>query len=91
MLTMDLVNDLLANNLSSDIEYLRSTGGRKKYNCVLLEAMPDEWFETLAEENHRSSYRRQRRPEMVFHFSVGGDSFPPTALASMTANTFASG
>ncbi len=30
--------------------------------------MPDEWFDTLAELPLRSSYRRQRSPELTFPF-----------------------
>lgn len=84
--TMHIVMQLLAEYEQQVVEvYCDRQGGRKKYACVLLEAMPDEWFDTLTELPMRSSYRRQRSPELTFHFSVGGDSFPPTALASMTA------
>ena len=84
--TMHVVMQLLAEYEQQGVEvFCDRQGGRKKYACVLLEAMPDEWFDTLTEQPMRSSYRRQRAPELTFHFSVGGDSFPPTALASMTA------
>lgn len=84
--TMELVCGLLNSFTECDVEvFCDRQGGRKKYSCVLLEAMPDEWFDTLDEKPERSSYRRQRAPELKIHFSVGGDSFPPTALASMTA------
>lgn len=84
--TMELVTALLADHAQSAVEvFCDRHGGRKKYSCVLLEAMPDDWFDTLDETPVRSSYRRQRQPELQVHFSVGGDSFPPTALASMTA------
>ena len=84
--TMQLIGEVLPSYEHCTIEvFCDRQGGRKKYSCVLLEAMPDDWFDTLDESPHRSSYRRQRDPELKFHFSVGGDSFPPTALASMTA------
>lgn len=84
--TMHVVMQLLSNHQEQAVEvFCDRQGGRKKYACVLLEAMPDEWFDTLAEQPVRSSYRRQRSPSLTFHFSVGGDSFAPTALASMTA------
>lgn len=84
--TMQVVMDLLAYYSNESVEvFCDRQGGRKKYSCVLLEAMPDEWFDTLSEQPLRSSYRRQRSPGLTFHFSVGGDSFAPTALASMTA------
>jgi ribonuclease HII len=84
--TMQLVSEVLSDFSHCAVEvFCDRQGGRKKYSCVLLEAMPDDWFDTLDESPQRSSYRRQRAPELKFHFSVGGDSFPPTALASMTA------
>ncbi len=84
--TMHVVMRLLQPFQQQRVEvFCDRQGGRKKYACVLLEAMPDEWFDTLAEQPLRSSYRRQRSPDLTFHFSVGGDSFAPTALASMTA------
>jgi hypothetical protein len=84
--TMELVTELLSAYANSAVDvFCDRQGGRKKYSCVLLEAMPDEWFDTLDEAPMRSSYRRQRAPHLQFHFTVGGDSFPPTALASMTA------
>ncbi len=83
---MQLVNELLAPHDAHAIDvFCDRQGGRKRYSCVLLEAMPEDWFDTLAETDARSSYRRQREPQLHVHFSVGGDSFPPTALASMTA------
>lgn len=84
--TMKVVMQLLSDYQEHSVEvFCDRQGGRKKYACVLLEAMPDDWFDTLAEQPLRSSYRRQRSPALTFHFSVGGDSFAPTALASMTA------
>ncbi len=59
-------------------------GGRKNYMPILLDAMPDAWFTETAQETARSSYSCQS-PKLDIHFSVGGDSFPPTALASMLA------
>lgn len=59
-------------------------GGRKNYLPVLLDAFPDAWFMETAQETKRSSYRCDE-PSLDVHFSVGGDSFPPTALASMLA------
>lgn len=59
-------------------------GGRKNYLPVLLDAFPDAWFTEIAQAPKRSSYRCDAR-SLDIHFSVGGDSFPPTALASMLA------
>ena len=60
-------------------------GGRKNYLPILLEAMPDYWFEEVRLTSKRSSYRVTGDREIQVHFSVGGDGFPPTALASMMA------
>ncbi|MEM7473601.1 MAG: hypothetical protein AAF483_01275, partial [Planctomycetota bacterium] len=59
-------------------------GGRKNYMPVLLEAMPGEWFVEKAVSKQRCSYANTSG-NLHIHFSVGGDSFPPTALASMLA------
>lgn len=60
-------------------------GGRKNYFPVLMDAFPDEWFMEIAASNERCSYRSSSTPINEIHFSVGGDAFPPTALASMLA------
>ncbi len=65
--------------------YCDRQGGRKDYLPMLMNYMPDEWFVQLRADELRSSYRRQRAPDFEIHFSVKGDSFPPTALASMLA------
>jgi ribonuclease HII len=58
-------------------------GGRKNYMPILLEAFPDDWFVETLRSNERCSYRNSTSPSREFHFTVGGDSFAPTALASM--------
>lgn len=84
--TMGLVADMITAYDSAPIEiFCDRQGGRKRYSCVLAEGLPDDWFEVLSETSVRSSYRRQRCPDLRVHFSVGGDRFPPTALASMIA------
>ena len=60
-------------------------GGRKNYLPILLDAMPDEWFIETLQSPTRCSYRNTAGPRRDFHFTVGGDSFAPTALASMLA------
>ena len=47
--------------------------------------MPDDWFIETLQSNSRCSYRNTSTPLREFHFTVGGDSFAPTALASMLA------
>jgi hypothetical protein len=68
--------------------YCDRQGGRKDYLPLLLQHMPDEWFQEITVSATRSSYLRQREPEFQVHFSVRGDTFPPTGLASMLAKYF---
>ncbi len=58
-------------------------GGRKNYMPILLDAFPDAWFAETGRSNERCSYRTNASPSHEFHFTVGGDKFAPTALASM--------
>lgn len=60
-------------------------GGRKNYLPNLLAALPERWFVEKQVSAQRSSYQSSAEPALTVHFSVGGDSFPPTALASMLA------
>jgi hypothetical protein len=88
--TLQLVAALLGEypDLPAEV-FCDRQGGRKNYLPVLLDTMPDEWFTEVLSSNARCSYRRQPAGEKAadcnIHFSVGGDSFPPTALASMLA------
>lgn len=83
--SLKLAHDV-ARNYDCPIEiFCDRQGGRKKYLPVLLETMPDSWFETIIESEKISSYRTQSEPRWTFHFTVGGDRFPPVGLASMTA------
>ncbi len=83
--SLDLVVRLLEQCAAPTEVYCDRQGGRKNYLPQLLEAMPDEWFTELSISNARSSYRNTGECQRTIHFSVGGDSFPPTALASMLA------
>lgn len=60
-------------------------GGRKNYLPNLMAALPERWFVETQVSPQRSSYHSSAEPALTVHFSVGGDSFPPTALASMLA------
>lgn len=60
-------------------------GGRKNYLPLLLDWMPDSWFVERDISPARCSYGSTTIPEMQIHFTVGGDNFPATALASMVA------
>ncbi len=83
--TLELVVSLLNSCPTATEVFCDRQGGRKNYLPQLLSAMPDEWFSEIAISNDRSSYRSQGARRVDIHFSVGGDSFPPTALASMLA------
>ncbi len=83
--TLDLVVQLLESCPAATEVFCDRQGGRKNYLPNLLAAMPDEWFIETAVSNARSSYRSQGTPAVDVHFSVGGDSFPATAMASMLA------
>lgn len=94
--TLGLVADLLTEHPGYSAQiFCDRQGGRKNYLPILLDAMPDCWFVETQASNQRSSYRSELAPmhgelnsgdsTHEIHFSVGGDSFPPTALASMLA------
>lgn len=83
--TLSLVMSLLSRfDLPVEV-FCDRQGGRKNYLPVLMDTMPDEWFTQLHASNERSSYQNQTIPARVFHFTVGGDNFAPTGLASMLA------
>lgn len=84
--TLALASSLLevAPGAPADI-FCDRQGGRKNYLPNLLHWMPDRWFVELQQTANRCSYRTEAPPAINIHFSVGGDSFPATALASMTA------
>ena len=83
--TLELVVRLLKQSARETEVFCDRQGGRKNYLPNLLAAMPDQWFSETAVSNARSSYRSSGESLLDIHFSVGGDSFPPTALASMLA------
>lgn len=95
--TLELLSSLLKEILPADsattsngqplaICMLDKHGGRNKYVALLQHHFPDEWIETSVEGRKESSYAwgpTDRR--ITASFRVGGESFLPTALASMTA------
>ncbi len=61
-------------------------GGRNHYAALLQHFFPDHWIEPLCEGRAESRYQWglvESRVEIAFR--TGGESFLPTALASMTA------
>lgn len=82
--TLRLVTDLLSGEADEIEIFCDRQGGRKNYMPVLSEAMPDQWFQEVRISPERCTYRNMSG-NLTIHFSVGGDRFPPTALASMMA------
>jgi ribonuclease HII len=88
--SMDLAGELSKRKESDDtigsVEvYCDRQGGRKDYLPLLMHWMPDAWFVQTRRSAERCSYQSTSGPSVQVHFSVGGDRFPPTALASMAA------
>ncbi len=85
--TLELVQDLLPLAMQNGpVEiYCDRQGGRKHYLPVLAQVFPDLWFFESKVSQARSSYYCDSPMRLDVHFSVQGDSFPPTGLASMLA------
>jgi ribonuclease HII len=83
--TLELVSSFCLGDARNIEVFCDRQGGRKNYLPILLEAMPNEWFVETKQSTTRCSYRNTTLPRRDFHFTVGGDSFGPTALASMLA------
>ncbi len=83
--TLRLVSRLLE-AVEEDAEiFCDRHGGRKNYLPSLAEAWPEDWYRELQIGPRRCSYTNSAEPGRQIHFSIGGDNFPPTALASMLA------
>ncbi|MBX3420892.1 MAG: hypothetical protein KF752_04970 [Pirellulaceae bacterium] len=65
--------------------YCDRQGGRTNYLPMLLEWMPDSWFTEIQATVARCSYQAIAPQKLSLHFTIGGDAFAPTALASMAA------
>ncbi|MCA9192074.1 MAG: hypothetical protein KDB03_09935 [Planctomycetales bacterium] len=84
--TLQLVASLVEKYSEHEIEvYCDRQGGRTNYLPLLLEAMSDVWFTEVISSPSRCTYKSSTDINLTIHFSVGGDSFAPTALASMCA------
>lgn len=83
--TLALVVQLLEQCPAATDVFCDRQGGRKNYLPNLFASMPDEWFTEMQVSPARSSYQNCGARPLTIHFSVGGDSFPPAALASMLA------
>ena len=83
--TLQLVSSFCSDQPLAVEVFCDRQGGRKNYLPILLEAMPNDWFVETKQTTSRCSYRNTTQPRRDIHFTVGGDSFGPTALASMLA------
>ncbi len=83
--SLDLVRQLLDDLDGPVAVFCDRQGGRKNYIPLLQQILPDYWFSETRSSRERCSYLNQTGREIEIHFSVAGDSFPPTALASMVA------
>ena len=83
--TLELVSSYCGDEIRPVEVFCDRQGGRKNYLPVLLQALPNEWFVETSRTSTRCSYRNTSAPSREFHFTVGGDRFGPTALASMLA------
>ena len=85
--TLALVADILA-ELPPEPVMIRCDkhGARNRYAALLQHAFADRWITICREQKEVSIYRWQERNNQVeIHFTVHGEQFLPTALASMTA------
>jgi ribonuclease HII len=91
--SLALVRDILADLKVSDNAGIEIRcdrhGGRSKYMEVLSAVFEDSFFWVEKETPQESSYRTEwkERPLRI-SFTVSGDRFPPTAVASMIAKWF---
>lgn len=83
--TLQLVSHMVGNYDGPAEIFCDRQGGRKNYLPILLDAFPEEWFRETLASPQRCSYRNSAHRSLGIHFSVKGDRFPPTALASMCA------
>ncbi|MFO0944221.1 MAG: hypothetical protein U0930_26225 [Pirellulales bacterium] len=84
--TFELISKLLSSapELPAEI-FCDRQGGRTNYLPLLMDWKPDDWFIELERTKLRCSYRSSGDSSYTIHFTIGGDNFAPTALASMAA------
>ncbi len=86
-ITIGLARELLANLPEEDILVVGDKhGGRHRYGPLLQAAFPDHLIRVRQESRARSAYRWGPPGRTVeFRFLAGGETFLPSALASMVA------
>lgn len=84
--TFGLISELLsvAPDLPAEI-FCDRQGGRTNYLPLLMDWQPEMWFMESERTKLRCSYRSAGDCNYTIHFTIGGDNFAPTALASMAA------
>ncbi|MCH2123555.1 MAG: hypothetical protein MK165_02105 [Pirellulaceae bacterium] len=85
--TLNLVKDLIDHSLEPNIPIMVTCdkhGGRNRYRSLLLEHFPEHLLDVVCEGRAQSCYRWGRgEHRMEFRFVAKGESFLPSALASM--------
>ncbi len=72
--------------ISSIDIYCDKHGGRNRYQALLMDVMPEIWFDAIRESAARSDYRAQWQDvELNWSFLAKGDRLIASALASMSA------
>lgn len=85
--TLELAAEALAGLPAEDaVICCDKHGGRNHYTGVLQHCFPDGWITPRSESLECSTYEcRMQERGVRFEFRAGGESLPPTALASMAA------
>lgn len=84
--TLTLVRELVGDSEDDCTIVCDRHGGRARYAGFIQEYLTEEWSHVVAETPACSSYGwSERGRRMEIHFRVGGESYLPTAAASMTA------
>jgi hypothetical protein len=84
--TLTLVRELLATSDESCTIVCDRHGGRARYAPLIQQFLTDQWSQVLTETSQCSSYSWSNDARCYeIHFRVGGESYLPTAAASMTA------
>ncbi len=85
--TFDLISKLLSSQPELPAEiFCDRQGGRTNYLPLLMDWQPDVWFVESQRSKLRCSYQSSgESSSYTIHFTIGGDNFAPTALASMAA------
>lgn len=86
-LTLDLVVELCGICGDQPVQVrCDKHGGRNRYVAMLQHAFPDAWFDIIRESTEASIYRwRRGESQNEIRFTAHGESFLPTALASMVS------